>query len=363
MAEKTLLRIDRDKLISRKERRDSSASTESGDMNGRQISTKRTSDILWSPWPSYIYPAVQDTDGTIVETVVTTNVSKSSISCLCEIDGLIACGADDGSVTIFSVDTSKSIKTQKPGQSSFVSSLIYNPKHALLLAGYGDGSLSYMSMSRSVEVPTISISQKHQSPIWSIDSCEDYVVTGSMDQTCRMIDLSTTKTRQTFKQGHVDSISVAKFFSLGNSRTHILTGSSDKTVALWDMRMGNKIKSYFVHSPVADMTLVSDVFAGIVTTGGHVLLVDIRKGVVSGHEISSNGSAIERLGSAHVAVACNDGKCRIMKFDSCSGGVAEHSIVYIESGTKLLDVTALKNGTFVASSSSGNVHQVYPRKN
>lgn len=62
----------------------------------------------------------------------------------------------------------------------------------------------------------------------------DFLVSGSMDHTCRVFDLSVGKSRHTFR-GHADSVNKIAFQPFSNI---FASASADKTVSLWDIRSG-----------------------------------------------------------------------------------------------------------------------------
>merc|ERR1712146_595977 len=72
----------------------------------------------------------------------------------------------------------------------------------------------------------------------------DFLITASMDQTCRAFDMQSMKCRQTFR-GHVDSVNYVTFQPYSNN---VITASGDKTVSLWDLRSGLCVQTFYGHS-------------------------------------------------------------------------------------------------------------------
>jgi len=72
----------------------------------------------------------------------------------------------------------------------------------------------------------------------------DFLVSGSMDHTCKLWDVSTGRCRMSLR-GHVDSVNSVCFQPFSNN---ICSSSGDKTVSLWDSRSGLCIQTLYGHS-------------------------------------------------------------------------------------------------------------------
>lgn len=62
----------------------------------------------------------------------------------------------------------------------------------------------------------------------------DFILSASIDHTCKLLDLNMAKNRFTFR-GHVDSVNCVKFKPYTNI---FASGSADKTISLWDIKSG-----------------------------------------------------------------------------------------------------------------------------
>jgi len=69
------------------------------------------------------------------------------------------------------------------------------------------------------------------------------VATGSLDTSCRLLDINIGKCRHVFR-GHVDSVVSVNFQPNGNL---LATASADKTLSIWDPRMALCIQTFYGH--------------------------------------------------------------------------------------------------------------------
>ncbi|ETO11164.1 hypothetical protein RFI_26212 [Reticulomyxa filosa] len=72
------------------------------------------------------------------------------------------------------------------------------------------------------------------------------ICSGSSDKTIRIWDIETTKQLNIFK-GHTDYVNSVKYGSNELLNT-ILSGSSDHSVRLWDIRSGQQIQMFNEHT-------------------------------------------------------------------------------------------------------------------
>ena len=76
--------------------------------------------------------------------------------------------------------------------------------------------------------------QKLELAVWCVSwhSCGDFLASCSMDNTAKVWDLNSARSRYTLR-GHTDSVNSIEFLPFSNT---ILTCSADKTLSLWDAR-------------------------------------------------------------------------------------------------------------------------------
>jgi WD40 repeat protein len=268
MKEKTLLRIDRDRLA---KQAPTAESADAGNTSHRPPESKVPHTPTWSRWPKQ-GPAFQPvwTDSTRRMEIM------RSISCpdsapisrlISKHDVIVSCG-DDGYVRkISSVDLSVSEIIGRHTAFASGSAWINSDK---MLTSAGDGEIKIWDI-HTFESERWSF---HHSCVWSLDVLGHYALTGCMDHTAKLIDINRGKCRHTLRV-HVDSINRAVFLD----QTSALTASADKSVSLWDIRTSNCISTSFVHRSV-----VSDVAACahlVISSdlAGHVAVSDIRRGL------------------------------------------------------------------------------------
>ncbi|ETO32145.1 WD-40 repeat protein [Reticulomyxa filosa] len=95
----------------------------------------------------------------------------------------------------------------------------------------------------------INIFTGHNNCVNSIDYStfddNQFICSGSFDNTIRIWDIETTKQLNLFK-GHDNDVNSVKYGSNGLVNT-ILSGSADKSVRLWDIRSGQQILVFNGH--------------------------------------------------------------------------------------------------------------------
>ncbi len=85
----------------------------------------------------------------------------------------------------------------------------------------------------------------HHLPVWSIDLNEtgDYIASGSMDNSSRILDINVGKCRNVFvREVKFSGSLIFKPFS-----TTLATASADKTVSIWDVRTGLCTQTFYGH--------------------------------------------------------------------------------------------------------------------
>ena len=165
-----------------------------------------------------------------------------------------------------------------------------------------------------------------------------------MDQTARLLDITSQKCRNIFR-GHVDSITSVKFLPFSNV---FATASADKTISLWDIRTGLCTQTLYGHINcinAIDVTCRGDSIASG-DVDGVVKVWDIRQVAeriqFDAGQYSVNAVAWDKSCTV-IGVGCDNGEVKIFSDDGKTGGKKESTLkahtdavtgVAFESNTK-----------------------------
>ena len=320
MKEKTLLRIDRDRLAKQVPAVECTDPVERAARADAKISNTPT----WSRWPKE-GPANQPVwdDSTRPLEIKRSISSPDSVPIsrlISKLDVIISCG-DDGYVRKISSDD-LSVSEIIGRHTAFASGSAWINSDKILTSA-GDGEMKVWDI-HTFECERWSF---HHSCVWSLDVLGHYALTGCMDHTAKLIDLNRGKCRHTLR-GHVDSINRAVF----RDQNSVLTASADKSVSLWDIRTSNCTSTSFAHRSV-----VSDVAAcgGLVISSdlaGHVAFSDLRRGLSQPLKTYQLGhgsvNCVLWLGIDTFLVGCKDGSVlqlfssvrSVDRFEMCQQG-------------------------------------------
>jgi len=354
MAQKTLISMERDRMRAVNRSADSSPCPDVPHSLSSVCLTPTVSQSF--VWPVYQEPSRDLTFSNVsaISSLRSLLVTKGPISALtsCTIDNvpIDVCGADDGCVRY--VNTDQSLMFQSTSHSSYISSLTFDDSSKNILTATGTGDISIASFRTYADSP--SMLQVHSGAIWSVQVLDRALLTGSMDQTSRIIDLESEKVKQTFKGFHSDSINVAKFW---NTQT-VLTGSADKTLCLWDMRSGHKVSSWYnllSDSPIIDICDLGQSSFACASTRGQISICD-KDRVRNIFTISNtNVNKILRLSQNVIAIACDDGT---IKFLNTHAGTVD-SLSVSSTRAPILNISSRHpHSSLVATSSTGYLHVI-----
>ena len=137
---------------------------------------------------------------------------------------------------------------------------------------YTSAGDSILASLTTLESPPLEF-KGHTSDVWGVDFSPDgkYLATGSSDKTVRLWDLATGETIRIFS-GHTD-IDGGKFSPDGK---YLLTGGgADHTALLWDIATGNTVQIFSGHTGGPDAGGFSPDGKLIVTAGGEDLTARI----------------------------------------------------------------------------------------
>lgn len=225
---------------------------------------------------------------------------------------VIATASDDESWKIWSVPGCELVMSG--GHQSWIAGIAFHPRGSHLATSSGDNTIKIWDFISASCAVTLS---DHSHPIWesSFHHEGDFLVSASMDQTCKLWDVSTGKCRKTFR-GHVDSVNSVCFQPYC---CNICTASGDKTISLWDIRSGLCVQTFYGHQNAVNSVTFAvrgDVIASC-DADGVVKTWDIRmiaeRGTINTGRHASNSVAFDQSGQI-VAAASDDSTIKLIDF-------------------------------------------------
>ena len=170
---------------------------------------------------------------------------------------ILASGSEDKTIKIWNLTTKKEIRTIT-GHSDSVHTLAISPDGKILASGSNDKTIKLWDLQTGREIRTL---RGHSSWVRSVaisslnaDSGNEkhpnrkILASGSTDKTIKIWDLSTGKLIRTLK-GHTQSVtSVAIAPSLKGSDSTVISGSADRSVKIWNLFTGQLIHSLEGHA-------------------------------------------------------------------------------------------------------------------
>lgn len=143
----------------------------------------------------------------------------------------IACGSMDGTITVFDVARAKFLHHLE-GHYMPVRSLVYSPAEPRLLFSASDDTHVHMYDAEGKTL--IGAMSGHASWVLSVDVSPDgaAIATGSSDRTVRLWDLSMRAAVQTMSN-HTDQVWGVTFLS-GGGACRLASVSDDKSISLYD---------------------------------------------------------------------------------------------------------------------------------
>jgi len=138
----------------------------------------------------------------------------------------IATASDDLTWKIWSIPNVELIMSGE-GHKDWVSGIDFDPHGTRLATCSGDSLVKVWDF--------VKVKCYHHSG--------DFLVTGSMDHSSKLLDIKAQKSRYTFR-GHVDSVNKVQFLPFSNC---FASASADKTLSLWDIRSGLCVQTFYGH--------------------------------------------------------------------------------------------------------------------
>jgi WD40 repeat protein len=258
MKEKMLMRLERDRFLSKAESLQKQLTQVQTDMNetggqeaSAEIEATRNRKVIEAPWPGKDrgnpYATANYEPVRAAEFKKHTQIENAHLGCISCVAfhpkiPVIATASDDHTWKMWSMPNGEHVLTGE-GHRDWVSSVKFHPRGTLVGTTSGDFTARIWDVSKEKCKHTLT---DHKQAVWdcAFHDLGDFMITGSMDQTCKAFDIQTMKCRQTFR-GHVDSVNCVNFQPYAQS--HVLTASGDKTVSLWDLRTGLCVQTFYGH--------------------------------------------------------------------------------------------------------------------
>ncbi|CAH8560282.1 unnamed protein product [Schistosoma bovis] len=183
----------------------------------------------------------------------------------------------------------------------WISSIDFHPKEEILATGNAQGSIQIWKIdliddkiSEQNHCKRIGILRQHTGAVWSVNWhwTGTYLASSGMDNTIRLWnvehammsfkmnkDLLSTRSATsccTILRGHSKSVNSIQFLPYGNI---LVTGSSDRTVCLWDGRSGLCEHTFLGHTHSINCAIFNQQGTNVIScdSGGFIRLWDLRK--------------------------------------------------------------------------------------
>lgn len=175
----------------------------------------------------------------------TTNVFACDISH----DGQYAVsGSSDGSIRIWSLETGESLGVLE-GHQDWVTAICFSPYSRRIISGSKDHTLKIWNSETGEELETL---HGHTNTILCVRYSPDgkYIVSCAEDRTIKVWDAFSHKEIRTI-QGHTHE--VTSFDFLGDKNQYIVSGSSDKTVRIFELETGKLVWLFFCSGAILSL--------------------------------------------------------------------------------------------------------------
>jgi len=327
MKEKMLMRLERDRFLSKVESLQKQLSQEQTDskeeMNATQDQGGENSRRLnKAPWPSddRTNPyANANFEMARVADLKKTSTFKQHQGAVSRIAfhpkiPVVATASDDHTWKMWSMPDGQLVLSGE-GHKDWVSGIAFHPRGSLVATTSGDFTVKVWDVAKERCKHTLT---DHNQAVWAcaFHDLGDFLVTCSMDQTTKAFDMQSMRCRQTFR-GHVDSVNYVTFQPFSNV---VLTASGDKTVSMWDLRSGLCVQTFYGHRNACNQAVFNkrgDTIASC-DSDGIVKLWDVR--VVSEYlEIDTgqhpaNAACFDRSGKV-LTIASGDASVKTFNVD------------------------------------------------
>lgn len=321
MKEKMLMRLERDRFLSKAETLQKQLSQVQMDSKDEQFAGGDATNLeadtskrfKQAPWPSEDTTnpyANSSFEPARVAEMKKHQTFKGHLGAISRIAfhpkiPVIATACDDHTWKMWSMPEGQLVLSGE-GHKDWVSGVAFHPRGSLVATTSGDSTVKIWDVSKEKCKHTL---VDHNQAVWAcaFHFLGDFLVTCSMDQTTKAFDMQSMRCRQTFR-GHVDSVNYVTFQPYSSIVT---TASGDKTVSMWDLRTGLCVQTFYGHANACNQAVFNLKGDTIVScdSDGIVKLWDVR--VVSEYlqidtgQHPANAAAFDRSGKV-LAIASGD---------------------------------------------------------
>jgi len=318
MKEKMLMRLERDRFLSKVETLQKQLSQVQADakdepMNREEQPNETSRRSKQAPWPSEDRTnpyANSNFEAARVSDLKKSQTFKGHLGAVSRIAfhpkiPVVATACDDHTWKMWSMPVGQLVLSGE-GHRDWVSGVAFHPRGSLVATTSGDFTVKIWDVAKERCKHTLT---DHNQAVWAcaFHDLGDFLVTCSMDQTTKAFDMQSMRCRQTFR-GHVDSVNYVTFQPFSNN---VLTASGDKTVSMWDLRTGLCVQTFYGHANACNQAVFNkkgDTIASC-DSDGIVKLWDVR--VVSEYlqidtgQHPANAACFDRSGKV-LAIASGD---------------------------------------------------------
>ncbi len=167
-----------------------------------------------------------------------------------------ATGANDGRIRLWTLATGKLAKTISRHNGT-VNSLTFSPDSALLCSGSADKTIHVCNVSNGKLLAQAEASAEVTAVTWMIGGTQ--IASGGADNLIRIWDLVPDRDRLNMTRelrGHEGPVTSLE--TLASAKGQILSGSSDQTLRVWNIRDGAQIREMKHGSPVTAVAVRPD---------------------------------------------------------------------------------------------------------
>ncbi|CAG7845863.1 Uncharacterized WD repeat-containing protein alr2800, partial [Serendipita indica DSM 11827] len=152
----------------------------------------------------------------------------------------IVSGSDDRTVRLWDVETGAQIGSPLEGHTHYVRSVAFSPDGQRIVSGSDDRTVRLWDVETGAQIGSPLEGHTHYVRSVAFSPDGQRIVSGSDDRTVRLWDVETGAQIGSPLEGHTGSVNSVAFSPDGQ---RIVSGSSDRTVRLWDVETGAQIGS------------------------------------------------------------------------------------------------------------------------
>jgi WD40 repeat protein len=173
---------------------------------------------------------------------------------------MLASGSSDHTIKMWDVSDGRCLKTLT-GHTAWVRSIAFSPDGEILASGSGDRTIKLWNITTGDSLKTYTA---HLNGVYSVAFSPqgDILVSGSGDYTVKLWDWHNHTCIRTLHGGHTNEVCCVAFNADGHTLACV---SLDQTLKLWDCRTGRCLKTWYGHTdwalPVAFSPIASTTFS------------------------------------------------------------------------------------------------------